>query len=148
LNASLHIAQLDSADRHDWEILARGYKAFYNTPTSDAQFDATWHRLIGPDAAVCGLGARYEGQLVGIAHYVFHTTVWAPVSCYLQDLFTLPSARGKGVARALIDAVAADARQHAAERYYWNTQTTNETARALYDKVAQFKGFIRYDYAL
>lgn len=68
-----------------------------------------------------------------------------PSSCYLQDLFTLPSARGKGVARALIESVAAQARQRDCERFYWNTHSSNETARMLYDSVAEFRGFIRYE---
>jgi GNAT superfamily N-acetyltransferase len=86
--------------------------------------------------------------LVGIAHYLFHTSAWARCTCYLQDLFTAPQARGKGAARALIEAVAAAARERGATRYYWLTQEHNATARLLYDKVATYKGFIRYDYPL
>ena len=33
-------------------------------------------------------------------------------------------------------------------RYYWLTQQHNDRARGLYDKVARFAGFIRYDYPL
>ena len=33
-------------------------------------------------------------------------------------------------------------------RLYWLTQEGNRTARALYDRVGQFKGFIRYDHPL
>ena len=66
-----------------------------------------------------------------------HTSAWAPIcaNCYqLQDpeLFTLESARGKGVARALIEAVARAAREHQSARYYWLTQDHNTVARALY----------------
>ena len=89
-----------------------------------------------------------DGRLVGIAHYLFHTSIWARSNCYLQDLFTLPSARGHGVARSLIEAVAEQARVHGAARYYWLTQEDNVVARALYDKVAKHVGFIRYDYPL
>ena len=81
-------------------------------------------------------------------HYLFHTGTWARDACYLQDLYTDPAARGQGVARALIEAVAQAARQRGATRLYWLTQDHNSTARALYDKVAAFKGFIRYDYPL
>jgi GNAT superfamily N-acetyltransferase len=66
--------------------------------------------------------------------------------CYLQDLFTVPEARGRGVARALIAHVAEAARAAGARRYYWLTQEHNTTARALYDRVAAFHGFIRYDH--
>ena len=112
--------------------------------TADAEFDVAWHRLLGHDS-VFGLGARIDGELVGIAHYLFHTGVWAPSHCYLQDLFTAPGARGKGVARALIDAVAAAAQQQGASRLYWMTQEQNATARILYDKIADNRGFVRYD---
>ena len=54
----------------------------------------------------------------------------------------------RGVGRALIEAVAQQARAAGAQRCYWLTQQDNHAARALYDKVARFHGFIRYDVAL
>jgi len=33
-------------------------------------------------------------------------------------------------------------------RVYWHTQETNVTARALYDRLAQHNGFIRYQIGL
>jgi GNAT superfamily N-acetyltransferase len=138
---------LRAEDREGWEPLARGYKRFYETPTSDDEFEGAWQRVLaGRD--VHGLAAKEDGQLVGIAHYLFHASTWAVRVCYLQDLFTAPHARGRGVARALIEAVAEDARRRGATRYYWLTKENNAAARALYDKVAQYKGFIRYDFPL
>ena len=141
------VGALRSGDRAQWEVLARGYKEFYATPVGDAEYATAWQRLLAQDG-VHGLGAYRDDRLVGIAHYLFHASVWASSNCYLQDLFTLPSARGRGVARALIDAVAEQARVEGAARYYWLTQAQNATARALYDKVASHAGFIRYDYPL
>ncbi len=152
------IRPLAPSDRAAWEVHARGYKTFYKTDTTAEEFATTWQRLMlgnaAPDA-VLGLGAEVNGELLGIAHYFFHTSVWAAgagsaccSACYLQDLFTAPQARGQGLARALIDGVAAAARERGAVRYYWLTQDNNATARLLYDKVALFKGFLRYDYPL
>jgi GNAT superfamily N-acetyltransferase len=141
----LLIAPLHAEDRASWERLARGYKAFYNTPTTDAEFEAAWNRLLTRNH-IFGLGAKVDGELVGIAHYLLHTSVWALTVCYLQDLFTAPAARGKGTARALIEGVAAAAREQGASRYYWLTQEHNTVARVLYDKVGKYNGFIRYDY--
>ena len=143
----LHIAALRPEDRAGWEPLARGYKAFYATPTTDAEYDTAFRRLVAHDD-VHGLAAFLDDQLVGIAHYLFHTSTWAASVCYLQDLFTAPAARGKGVARTLIEAVAEEARRNGAARYYWLTQEDNSVARLLYDKVARFKGFIRYEFPL
>jgi GNAT superfamily N-acetyltransferase len=52
----------------------------------------------------------------------------------LQDLFVDEAVRGRGAARALIERVAAAAREHGAISYYWHTQEGNATARALYGK--------------
>lgn len=141
------IAPLTAADRRQWERLARGYKQFYNTPTTDAEFELAWNRLLNQDG-VFGLGARVNGELVGMAHYLFHTSTWAATACYLQDLFTAPEARGKGVARALIEAVAEKAKAAGAARYYWLTQEHNAVARVLYNQVGKYNGFIRYDFQL
>ncbi len=143
----LSIEPLRGADRGAWEPLARGYKTFYETPTTDEEFDLAWSRLVA-GSGVHGLGAKEDGRMLGIAHYLFHASAWAPRVCYLQDLFTAPAARGRGVARALIEAVAEDARRRGATRYYWLTKEDNKVARALYDKVAQYKGFVRYDFPL
>ena len=59
-------------------------------------------------------------------------------------LFAAPAARGKGVGRALIEAVYARADALGCERVYWLTHESNAAGRALYDKVAQFNGLIEY----
>jgi GNAT superfamily N-acetyltransferase len=147
VSVAIDVAPLRTDDRPAWEVLARGYKEFYRTPTSKAEYDAAWKRLLARDG-VAGLGAKVNGELAGIAHYLFHTSTWAQTVCYLQDLFTSPTVRSKGVGRALIEAVAAEARVRGAVRYYWLTQDHNAVARRLYDKIGKHNGFIRYDYAL
>jgi GNAT superfamily N-acetyltransferase len=67
----------------------------------------------------------------------------APV-CYLQDLYTDQTTRGKGVGRALIEAVYAAAKAAGSPRVYWMTHETNLTAMKLYDKVAERSGFVQY----
>ncbi|MDU6241618.1 MAG: GNAT family N-acetyltransferase, partial [Bradyrhizobium sp.] len=52
--------------------------------------------------------------------------------------------RGKGVGRALIEAVYTEARRAGSPRAYWQTHETNTTAQALYNKVAERSGFIVY----
>ena len=149
------IGPFQRSERAAWEKLARGYNDFYETELPDRDYDRAWDRLL-EDREIHGLGARLDGQsggqsggqLIGIAHYLFHASIWRDDSCYLQDLFVDETVRGQGAARQLIDAVADAARQRGAVRYYWQTKQDNVRARALYDKVARFRGFIRYDYAL
>jgi GNAT superfamily N-acetyltransferase len=141
------VRSLAAADHARWLELARGYKAFYKTPVTAAEYERAWQRLLANDR-VWGLGAHLDGELVGITHYLFHAGAWNNEVCYLQDLFVDPRARGRGVARALIEAVADASRKRGAEKLYWLTQTHNTAARALYDKVAKYYDFIRYDYPL
>ena len=68
---TVRIEPLKPADRAAWEVLARGYKAFYKTPTSDAEYDSrllAWQRLLAHDG-VFGLAGWLDGRLVGMAHY-------------------------------------------------------------------------------
>jgi hypothetical protein len=48
------------------------------------------------------------------------------------------------VARALITEVFRQAKLAGSPRVYWQTHETNNTARQLYDKVAEHAGFIVY----
>ncbi len=138
-------------DRPRWGELWRGYLDFYETSLPDSIYDHTWTRLM-EGKTIFGFGARLGGAgapLVGITHYLFHDHAWSPKQvCYLQDLFVDAAARGTGCGRALIEQVAQVARERGCLRLYWTTKEDNTTARLLYDRLAKFNGFIRYDYAL
>ncbi len=137
------------SDRAAWTPLWDGYNAFYGrsgpTALAAAITEVTWNRFFDAYEPVHALVAESEGKLIGLVHYLFHrsTTLIGP-TCYLQDLFTDPAQRGKGVGRALIEAVYAQAREGGALRVYWLTQNGNSTARRLYDQVADESGFVVY----
>ncbi len=137
-------------DFEEWQRLWTAYLAFYGTSRDEALFRRNWAELLRPDGTIRGFVARgADGRLLGITHFMFHATAWAdaPV-CYLQDLYVDDAARGLGAGRTLIEAVADAARKAGAVRLYWLTHEDNGTARALYDRVASWKGFVRYDYDL
>lgn len=134
-------------DRAAWSRLWTGYLAFYDTVLPPEQFDLQFGRLLSADPrSYRGLLALRDGQPVGLTHYLIHTHGWRPQdTCYLQDLWTEPAARGQGVARALILAVRKAAHACGASNVYWLTQVDNTTARVLYDKVAIDTGFVKYE---
>ena len=145
---TLEITPLTPADRPRWTELWRAYLAFYETILPAEIYDHTWSRIMA-DESIHAFSARTGAGLVGITHFIYHAHGWTlQHACYLQDLFVDPAARGQGAGRALIEAVAQKARQHGADRLYWLTQSDNTAARALYDRLAITRGFIKYDHPL
>ena len=136
-------------DYAQWLPLWDGYNAFYGRsgPTALApEITAmTWQRFFDAYEPMHALVADRGGTLIGLTHYLFHrsTTAIEP-SCYLQDLFTSPAARVRGVGRALIEGVYTQAKLAGSPRVYWQTHETNHTAMRLYDKVADKPGFVIY----
>ncbi|QFU18034.1 GNAT family N-acetyltransferase [Microvirga thermotolerans] len=149
MSIDLIVRPIARDDYPQWLPLWDGYNAFYGRsgPTAlDPEITrTTWQRFFDAYEPVHALVAENRGQLLGLAHYLFHrsTTAIAP-SCYLQDLFTNEAARGKGVGRALIEGVCERAAAAGSPRVYWQTHETNATAMQLYDRVAERSGFVVY----
>jgi GNAT superfamily N-acetyltransferase len=147
MSTIIRLAQPD--DFAQWKLLWDGYNAFYGrsgvTALPEEITRMTWSRFFDSYEPMRAFVAEESGQLLGLVHCIFHrSTISIAPTCYLQDLFTIESARGKGVGRALIERVYAEARQAACSRVYWLTHETNQTAMKLYDKVAEKSGFIVY----
>ena len=143
------IRHVTEQDFKGWLPLWEGYNAFYGRSGSTALPAAvtrtTWARFLDPQVPVHALVAESDGRLLGLTHYLYHlSTTRIEPTCYLQDLFTAPAARGRGVGAALIEAVYEQAKAAGAYRVYWQTHETNHTARKLYDKLANHGGFVVY----
>ncbi len=153
MRVPVQVRAVETTDYAQWQLLWEGYNAFYgrsgDTALADEITRTTWSRFLDQSEPVEALVADAGGRLVGLAHYLFHrSTILVGPTCYLQDLFTVPEARGMGVGQALIEAVCDKARSAGAGRVYWQTHAGNRQARALYDRVAEHAGFIVYRKAL
>jgi GNAT superfamily N-acetyltransferase len=136
-------------DYAEWLPLWEGYNRFYGrfdaTALPDAITRVTWDRFFDAYEPVYAMVAHDGGRLVGLVHYLWHrSTITIEPTCYLQDLFTAEAARGRGVGRALIEAVYEQARLAGVAQVYWRTHATNTTARRLYDQVAEQSGSLVY----
>ena len=143
------IRALRAEDRAQWDVLWEGYLTFYEATLAREIYDLTFARYIDPDQpGMFAFVAEMDGALVGLVHCICHPHGWkAQDVIYLQDLFTAPESRGKGVARALIEQVYAEQDARGLAGTYWMTQEFNATARALYDRVAEVTPFIKYQRA-
>jgi GNAT superfamily N-acetyltransferase len=132
-------------DRAHWDPLWQGYLTFYKATLPSSITDLTWSRLLDPAEPMSAFVAARGDELIGLVHYLFHRSTWSQGHyCYLEDLFVAPDCRVRGVGRALIEAVEAEARRVNASRLYWMTHETNSRAQVLYNKVADRSGFIQY----
>ena len=141
---SITIRPITVSDKARWLELFREYIVFYKSKVSDEQLELTWQR-IHSDFNINGLLAEKDGEVVGIAHYIFRPSTWEVEDfCYLEDLYVDPKVRG---GRALISELEKIATKTGSKRLYWTTAPDNEVARKLYDKVAitdrvQYKIFL------
>lgn len=149
MTQSVRVRPVVQSDLAAWRPLWDGYNAFYGrhgaTALTEHLTQTTWQRFLDPGEPMFALVAEEEGQLVGLAHCVFHRSMTRvePV-CYLSDLFTFESRRGRGIGRLLIEAVYEEAKSAGASRVYWQTHESNAAGRLLYDQVAKHLGFIVY----
>ncbi len=149
MSGELLVRPVERRDFEEWKALWDGYNAFYgrsgDTALPEAIVQMTWSRFFDGYEPVNALVAEQSGKLLGLAHYLFHrSTIMIGPTCYLQDLFTLESARGEGVGRSLIEELYRRAEIAGAPRVYWHTHETNESAMRLYDKIAERSGFVVY----
>jgi GNAT superfamily N-acetyltransferase len=146
-NQGLTIRPVRPDDKEIWRRLWTGYLDYYETSLPDDVYRTTFTRLLsGQPGEFRGFLAELNGVPVGLVHFLFHPSSWrAEGVCYLQDLFTLPEVRGRGVAQALITAVYAAADAEGVPSVYWFTQDFNAVARRLYDRIGVLTPFIRYN---
>ncbi len=145
----LAIRPLTPADRAQWEPLFEGYLTFYERSLPADVIDECWRRFMDGEHPVQARGAFEGEKLLGIVHFFAHpSTSMLEDTCYLQDLFTVPDARGKGVGKALIEQVYQEAKDMGCFRVYWHTRGHNAVAQVLYNKVATRNDTLIYTYAL
>lgn len=142
----LLIRPLRAEDEAAWRGLWKDYLAFYETELPEAVYASSFARLIGEDPQdFSGEIAFLDGQAVGLVHYLFHRHGWKiENTCYLQDLYVAPTARGLGLGRKLIERVYEIADAAGAPSVYWLTQEFNTNARQLYDRIGKVTPFVKY----
>lgn len=143
---AIEIKPIRAEDKAVWRQLWTGYLVFYDSSVSDAVYDSTFERLLTVGEYEPSGYLAWDGETaLGLVHFMYHRHCWRVENvCYLQDLFAIPEARGKGVGRALIEAVYKQADAQGCPVVYWNTADDNVTARQLYDRIANKTQFIKY----
>jgi len=89
--------------------------------------------LFGPHPAAEAVIAESDGVAVGHAIFFHNFSTWeGKRGLYLEDLYVTPSARGRGIGRALLRHLARLAVERDCARFEWSVLDWNEGAIALY----------------
>jgi GNAT superfamily N-acetyltransferase len=89
--------------------------------------------LFGPDPAVFGHIAELDGTVAGCALWFKNFSTWDGVhGIYLEDLYVRPSARGSGLGKALLVALADECVRQGYTRLQWSVLNWNEPAIGFY----------------
>jgi len=140
------IRNLVQFDRQNWEKLYIGYAEFYKIPMNNEILDTVWSWLFDKKHVVNELCYETEGKIVGIAHY---RTMPRPLKGkyigFLDDLFVDPNFRGKKIGQKLIIALKDIAKSNDWQVIRWIIHSSNDTAKKLYDKLANNTGFDLYE---
>jgi predicted GNAT family acetyltransferase len=140
------IRPIESGDRDAWGALFRDYGVFYETSFDDAVLDGVWTWLMDAAHPVSAFVATDGGSPVGFAHYrSVPDTFTAASGWVLDDLYVEPGHRGKGLATALIDAVAAACTAQGGGTLRWITAASNTTAQSVYDRIATRSTWVTYE---
>lgn len=143
------IRRLGPGDRPAWGRLYSAYADFYGVAQTDRMRERVWSWIEDPSHEVNGLVAERSGTLIGLAHFrAFSRPLAATSAGFLDDLFVDPDARGLGVAKALIGAVAAEGEKQGWSLVRWLTAEDNDRARSLYDRLAAPTKWKVYDLKL
>jgi ribosomal protein S18 acetylase RimI-like enzyme len=130
-----------------WLDLYVGYGEFYETPVTDEKALLVWSWITDPANELEAYFAVDEKDTpIGLAHVrEFVRPLDGSKGLYLDDLFVSPDARGEGAGSALLSAVRDAAKERGLSVVRWITAKDNETARRLYDKVAEKTKWVTYD---
>lgn len=129
---TISISRAGPADLDALAALFDAYRQFYGQ-ASDIALARQWlrERLRFGESTV--LVARRDGAMVGFVQlYPMFSSVRTAKTWILNDLYVDAGARRRGVARRLLDAAAAFAREDGAAGISLETTQDNAAARALY----------------
>ncbi len=149
MTASCTVTQAALDDLDALTPLFDAYRVFYGKPSDpDAAREFLRERLALRESVIF-IAHDAGGKALGFTQlYPCFSSVSARRLWILNDLFVAESARGRGVARALMEAARKLALQTGAIRLVLQTASDNTRAQRLYESLGYVRSQGMYEYAL
>ena len=143
---AVQVRPLVDRDFFPWLGLWEGYSEFYGSALTDEKALRVWTWLTDRQHDLTGYVATDGDDLVGLVHVrEYPRTLDGDRGLYLDDLFVVPDARGKGVGAALIQQAKTLARERGLSVITWIAAPDNETAQHLYDSIGERTDWVTYE---
>ncbi|MFE4950749.1 GNAT family N-acetyltransferase [Leifsonia sp. NPDC056665] len=141
------VRRVEDNEFFTWLDLYAGYGEFYETPVTDEKALLVWSWITDTENSLeAYFAVDAEGAPIGLAHVrEFARPLDGSTGLYLDDLFVLPDARGEGAGTALLEKLRSLAQERGLSVVRWITAKDNQTARRLYDRMAEKTKWVTYD---
>jgi GNAT superfamily N-acetyltransferase len=141
----LTVHRAGPADEADWRRLWAGWQAHMKSLVPEQATARCWQQMMAGDDLLAFLARLPSGEAVGFANVSRTPFAWtASPSLFLQDLYVVPEARGKGAGQALMQAIYAHADQIGADQVFWMVDETDMPLQRFYGRVGRRSPYLRY----
>jgi GNAT superfamily N-acetyltransferase len=118
------------------ELLARSAEEQGSLDALCVDTDILLREGFGEHPRFHAIVADANGQVVAIAVYFFTFSTWTSVNgLHLEDLYVARDWRRRGIARALMEKLAAVAAEHGCRRFQWFVLRDNRDAIRFYESL-------------
>ena len=146
INTGVIVRSAHHNDRVRWEAMFDAYRSGAGLSTDPVVNGRLWSWICDTSNPVQALVAESAGGLLGFAHFRrFPRPIMADEGLFLDDLFTTPHARGRGVARALLDQLTGQVLTGDLATLRWTTKPSNTAARRIYESYGVLADSLTYD---
>lgn len=99
--SAVAVRPIESADHDAWATLFAAYREFYEIEADPSVVERVWTWIADEAHETAALVAVVDDRVVGFAHHrLYARPSEGGRGLFLDDLFTAPDLRGRGVARA------------------------------------------------
>jgi ribosomal protein S18 acetylase RimI-like enzyme len=132
--------QIETVDAKTFELvlpLIAAYQRFYEAEPDEARNRAHFGQFLEDHTnGIQFVALDDDRAALGFATIYFpFSSASARINCLMNDLYTVPAARGQGIGRALIRHCQGYAKGRGFGSIYWQTAQSNATAQRLYDSL-------------